>query len=92
MGQLRATVRIRGQVQGVSFRYFTERAARSLGLTGWVRNLPGGDVEAVFEGPEEQINEILAACRRGPPTARVDGMDIARQEASGEFEGFTVRY
>ena len=58
-------VRIAGRVQGVSFRVWTERRANALGLSGWVRNLPDGDVEAVFSGPAEAVDAMLAACREG---------------------------
>jgi acylphosphatase len=69
-------VRISGRVQGVSFRVWTERRANALGLSGWVRNTRDGDVEAVFSGPAEAVEAMLAACREGPRLAEVASVDI----------------
>jgi acylphosphatase len=69
-------VRIFGRVQGVFFRASCARLADDLGVTGWVRNLPHGDLEAVFQGPDAAVDEMLAWCRHGPPHARVDGVDV----------------
>jgi acylphosphatase len=66
---------IRGRVQGVGYRDFTERTALKLGLAGWVRNRRDGAVEAVFAGPAEAVAAMIEACRRGPFNARVDGID-----------------
>ena len=87
MSEARAWAVIRGRVQGVFFRAETRDRARSLGLSGWVRNAPDGSVEAVFEGDRERIESILDWCRRGPGLAEVDGLDIAWEEPRGE-EGF----
>ncbi len=92
MGPIRATIRFRGLVQGVGFRYFTERSARRLGLVGWVRNLPDGDVEALLEGPENLVREAIESCRQGPAGARVANLEVDWQPAGGDLEGFTVRY
>jgi acylphosphatase len=80
-------VRIAGRVQGVSFRVWTERRANALGLSGWVRNLTSGDVEAVFSGPAEAVEAMLAACRNGPRLARVEKVEIVGEvePASGPF-------
>jgi acylphosphatase len=75
---------IRGRVQGVGFRAWVEYAAREHGLEGWVRNRRDGAVEAVFTGPSEAVEAMLAACRRGPPGSRVDSVD-ARQASSAEL-------
>lgn len=69
-------VRISGRVQGVGYRDWTRHKAVSLGLSGWVRNLPAGEVEAVFSGPAETVESMLAACRRGPPLARVEAVIV----------------
>lgn len=90
MKPIRATVRIRGLVQGVNFRYFTRRTAHQYNLTGWVRNLPNGDVEAVFEGRERDVRAVLDWCRQGPSAARVDEILIDWEAPSGEFERFDV--
>ena len=72
-------VTVGGRVQGVGYRYFVEQAARSHGLEGWVRNRRDGSVEAVFAGPEQAVTAMIAACRRGPSSARVDSL---RDEAA----------
>lgn len=64
-------VRIEGRVQGVWFRGWTVQQAMRRGLAGWVRNRSDGSVEALFSGPEPQVDAMLAACREGPPSARV---------------------
>jgi acylphosphatase len=67
-------VTIKGRVQGVGYRYFVEREAQSRDLEGWVRNRRDGSVEAVFAGPAEAVAAMIAACRRGPSSARVDAL------------------
>ena len=68
-------VTMRGRVQGVGYRAWVERQAIVRGLEGWVRNRRDGSVEAVFAGPEDVVSNVIASCRRGPPSARVDGVD-----------------
>lgn len=65
-----------GRVQGVGYRDWTVTEARARGLDGWVRNRPDGTVEAVFAGPGPEVDDMIAACRRGPPAARVDRIDL----------------
>jgi acylphosphatase len=91
MKPIRANVRVSGRVQGVSFRYFTKRTAEGHDVTGWVRNLPGGDVEGVFEGKESDVRAVVGWCRRGPEGARVDQIEVDWEEATGEFPDFQVR-
>lgn len=91
MRPARATVRIRGVVQGVNFRYFTRRTALEHRLTGWVRNLPDGDVEAVFEGKESDVRKMIEWCQEGPSAARVDEILIDWEDFRGEFSDFEVR-
>jgi len=67
-------VTINGRVQGVGYRYFVEQAARSRDLEGWVRNRRDGSVEAVFAGPAGAVTDMIAACRRGPSSARVQAV------------------
>jgi acylphosphatase len=66
---------IHGRVQGVGYRAWTELTALERGLEGWVRNCRDGSVEAVFNGPDEEVAAMIAECRRGPPGARVDAID-----------------
>jgi acylphosphatase len=89
MARQRLEVRITGRVQGVWFRASTREEARRLALDGWVRNLPDGRVEAVFEGEEAALEGMLAWCRTGPPGARVDEVEAVRGPATG-LEGFTI--
>jgi acylphosphatase len=72
-------VTIRGRVQGVGYRYFVEHEARSRDLEGWVRNRRDGSVEALFSGSVEAVAAMIAACRRGPSSARVEAL---RDEAA----------
>jgi acylphosphatase len=90
--KIKAHVIVTGKVQGVFYRAETASKARRLGLTGWVRNLPDGRVEAIFEGEETNVQKIIDFCRRGPPNAYVVDVDVRRQECKDEFDDFTVRY
>ena len=76
---------VTGRVQGVGYRFFAERAARDLELSGWVRNLPDGSVETVAEGEEEAIARYFDRLRQGPRGARVEG--VAEEDLS--IRGFT---
>jgi acylphosphatase len=87
---LRAHVFISGRVQGVSFRWFTQRQAQELGLTGWVRNLWDGRVEAVFEGEAEAVRQAVAWCHTGESPARVSHVDVTYAPYTGEFRSFRV--
>jgi len=83
---------ISGRVQGVWFRADTKDKAEQLGIGGWVRNTTDGKVEAVFEGDEENIKEMLDWCRHGPPSAKVENVKVKRQPASNDFDQFSIRY
>jgi len=76
-------VTIRGRVQGVGYRYWVEQQARALGLQGWVRNRRDGSVEALFAGPPGKVGEMVALCRHGPPSARVESVisETANEDA-----------
>lgn len=87
----RAHVFVSGIVQGVNFRSHTQRKASALGLTGFVRNLPDGRVEAVFEGPEGRLKAMIAWCQKGPSTAHVGRVEVTWGSYQGELEGFSVR-
>ena len=82
---------VSGRVQGVGFRYFAERAARKAGVAGWVRNLPDGRVEAVFEGPRADVQALVDWCHEGPPSARVEQVEVQWEPPQDEPPGFRVR-
>ena len=71
---------IRGRVQGVFYRAWTRERAEHRGVDGWVRNRPDGAVEAVFSGPPEAVDKLVAECRKGPPAARVEAIDVTPAE------------
>ena len=79
---------ISGQVQGVGFRYYMQRKARELGVTGWVRNCRDGSVAAAVQGTPEAVNSMIAWARRGPASALVREVTIA--DGSGDYSGFTT--
>lgn len=87
----RAHVLVSGKVQGVFFRSSTKDKAEELGLSGWVRNLSDGRVEAVFEGEKEDVDKMVEWCGRGPEHARVAGIEIIVEEYKGESKGFVLR-
>lgn len=89
MKRLHAT--ITGGVQGVSFRYFTMRAAKKLELTGWVRNRFNGSVEMIAEGNEEKLKILLENIKLGPTSAQVSQVDHTWGESAGEFKKFKIR-
>ena len=90
MDQRRVSLRIKGRVQGVSFRESARARASELGVHGWVRNLPGGDVAALAEGPRRQVGELVAWCHKGPPAARVDQVMVQDEEPRGDLSPFAV--
>ena len=92
MEKMHAHVFIEGRVQGVSFRYYTQRQALALNLTGFVRNLWDGRVEAVFSGEATAIDKMLAWCKVGSPHAQVDKVDVEYLEPIETFHGFNIRY
>jgi acylphosphatase len=88
----RLEVMIDGRVQGVSFRYYTVRRARDLGLTGYVRNEPDGTVRVVAEGERSRLEELLSFLRVGPRAAVVTDVTIRWPAPTGDFRRFEVRY
>ena len=82
-------VRISGRVQGVFFRTSCARVAEDLGIAGWVRNLPVGDLEAVFQGEDGSLEDMLAWCRKGPPHARVERVEV-KDEPAFPDTGFRI--
>jgi acylphosphatase len=92
MVQKRAHLWISGLVQGVFFRARAEEQASSKGLTGWVKNLPDGKVEILFEGPDKAVDEMVKWCHRGPRGALVKAIEIKWENSTGEFANFQIRY
>jgi len=87
-----AHVVISGRVQGVWFRANTKEKARQLNVKGWVRNLPDGRVEAVFEGDKEAVEEMIRWCHQGPPLAKVEKVEVEYREPEGKYEDFSILY
>jgi acylphosphatase len=85
----RVRVVVSGDVQGVGFRWSTREEAAERGLHGWVRNLADGGVEAVFEGPSEDVDAMVDWCRTGPRWATVSKMEVVEEEPTGET-GFQI--
>lgn len=81
---------IRGEVQGVGYRFWTQAEARRLGLTGHVRNRADGSVEALFSGPDSEVSAMIEACRRGPPGARVEDVGMVEREGIAPPQGFAI--
>lgn len=90
--KVRAHVFVSGRVQGIFFRSETRHEAKKHGVKGWVRNLRDGRVEAVFEGEEKAVKELVDFCQRGPLGARVGHVDVTRGSYTGEFKDFKIRY
>ena len=88
---IRVTATIRGEVQGVNFRHHTHQQAVCRNVTGWVRNLPNGDVQGCFEGSEPDVTALVDWCRTGPTWARVDSVQVERGDFQGEFDSFSIR-
>ena len=83
-------IHVEGLVQGVGFRYFVQQHARQLGLAGWVRNLPNGDVEIMAEGTRKFVESLIGYVRRGPRSAVVSNTDVIWTEPGGQFENFDI--
>jgi acylphosphatase len=82
-------IRVEGRVQGVGYRAWTAATARGLGLSGWVRNRRDGAVEALIAGPAADVESMVGRCRRGPPDARVDRLEVIGEGVSAA-DGFDV--
>jgi acylphosphatase len=87
--RLRAVVK--GEVQGVGFRWSVQRQAGELGLTGYAENLPDGSVRVEAEGDPNRLDQLEAYLRQGPRWAEVESLDVQRAPATGEFRGFSAR-
>jgi acylphosphatase len=91
VAEARAHVHLVGRVQGVGFRYYTANEAERRHLTGWVRNLDSGGVEAVFQGPRAVVEDMLRWCADGPPGAYVRQSQVSWDEPAEEISGFDIR-
>jgi len=87
----RAHIYVSGNVQGVFYRYETKKHAELHGVNGWVRNLPDGRVECLFEGEREDVEKTIEFCRQGPPAAHIDDVDIQWEDWKGEFNDFQIK-
>lgn len=83
---------VHGKVQGVYYRAFASRAARSLSLKGYVRNVKNGDVELEAEGSKDMLEELLRQLKTGPEGSNVERIDVTWSECSGKYSAFDVRY
>jgi acylphosphatase len=88
---IRVRVIFKGRVQGVYFRAHTKDKADELGIRGWVMNLANGDVEAVFEGDEDKIEELVEYCKSGQPHAKVEEATMTLEDFKSEFADFEIR-
>lgn len=88
----RVRVFVSGRVQGVFFRAETEHTATAQQLTGWVRNLEDGRVEVLIEGADADVDKMIAWCKKGPPAARIDRVDIVEEPYTGNLRGFRISY
>jgi acylphosphatase len=90
--ETRAHVFVSGRVQGVFFRSETKHNADRNNVKGWIRNLPDGRVEAVFEGKKDAVKTLIAFCKQGPTGAKVIDIDLTWQTYAGEFDRFRIKY
>ncbi len=90
--KLRIHVIISGRVQGVWFRAGTRDKAQQLGLKGWVKNIQDGNVEAVFDGEEKLVKEMIEWCHHGPPLAEVENVEAKKEQSSDDFDDFYIKH
>ncbi len=90
-GLTRLYLRVTGRVHGVGFRYYVINKARAYKVSGFVRNMPDGSVEAVLEGQIDDVQALAAVCKIGPASANIDGYDERFGEYTGEFKDFEVK-
>lgn len=89
---IRVRAFVDGRVQGVAYRFFAEKCAARLGITGWVRNLADGRVEVLAEGASGQVETFLERLKEGPSLARIDGFEVRREPSTGEFQDFRIAF
>jgi acylphosphatase len=88
----RVHITVRGVVQGVGFRMYTQQEAERLGLRGYIRNRPDGAVEIVAEGVADAVDRLIAWANQGPPAAVVEDVEVVDEAATGEFHNFGIRH
>jgi acylphosphatase len=84
-------VRVSGRVQGVFYRAYTKAQAQELGIKGWVRNVPGGGVEAVLEGERQKVGELVGLMKTGPEGSMISGLELSELKCKG-YEDFKIIY
>ncbi len=89
--KIRAHIFITGIIQGVFFRSHARSQAGMRHVTGWIRNLTDGRVEAVMEGEKDDVESLIEACRQGPPGARVDDIEISWEKPVHKYKEFEIR-
>ncbi len=87
-----AYLNITGKVQGVFYRDTSQKRAQELNLTGYVKNMPDGSVEALVQGPKEDIEAFIKWCQQGPPSANVENVEVKWQEVTETYDSFEVTY
>ncbi len=92
MKRRRVHVWIKGRVQGVFFRAYTRDATHTIGVSGWVRNLPDRRVEAIFEGEADKVEMMIEWCNKGSPIGRVDRVEVLEEVYTGDFDGFEITH
>jgi acylphosphatase len=90
--KIRAHIFASGKVQGVFYRGNIRKRAEKLGVSGWVKNLADGRVEAIFEGDKEEVEEMVNWARKGPIWAKIEALDVIWEDYLGEFNSFEIRY
>ncbi len=85
-------VLVSGKVQGVFFRANTRKKAEKLGVKGWVKNTSDGKVEAVFEGKDDNVKEMIEWCKHGSTLAKVKNVDVEEKEPENKFNSFSIKY
>ncbi len=88
---MKVNIKLQGKVQGVGFRWFIKHHASKLNILGYVKNKQDSSLEAYFDGPDESINKMLELCKKGPPGALIDKMDISEQNNNETFNTFEIR-
>lgn len=84
-------VRVSGRVQGVFYRAYTKNQAQELGIKGWVRNVPGGGVEAVLEGERQKVGELVSLMKAGPDGSMISGFELSELKCKG-YDDFKIIY